>query len=157
MPRPMRGADNLDFSFSGLKTALRRAAEERAPLTDSDVANLCASFQRSVGDVVVDRLARAMERFALDAGSASTIVVAGGVAANRYLRERMENAAAERGFTFVAPPPHLCTDNAVMIAHAGAMRLAAGMGAFEPTPRPRWPLDETCAPVVGTGKRGAKV
>ena len=157
LPRPMKGSDGLDFSFSGLKTAVRRAAEARSPLTDVGVADLCESFQAAVGDVVVDRLARAMERFRADAGLMPTLVVAGGVAANRYLRGRMEAVAADHGFRFVAPPPKLCTDNAAMIAHAGLMRLRAGVPTEEPTPRPRWPLDEASAPRVGSGRRGAKV
>ena len=156
LPRPMRGADGLDFSFSGLKTALRRAAEARVPLSEAAIANLCASFQAAIGDVVDDRLVRAMKRFTDRFGHAGTLVVAGGVAANRYLRERLERTASEQGFAFVAPPPRLCTDNAAMIAHAGAMRLAADLPIEAPSPRPRWPLDEASAPRVGSGKRGAK-
>ena len=156
LPRPMHGSSGLDFSFSGLKTALRRAAEASVPLADAAIADLCASFQAAVGDVVVDRLARAMDRFGASAPT-PTLVVAGGVAANRYLRGRMEETARSNGFGFVAPPPRLCTDNAAMIAHAGALRLAAGLPAEPPVPRPRWPLDEASAPRIGSGRRGAKV
>ena len=156
LPRPMKGHDSLDFSFSGLKTAVRRAATAHAPVSERVVADLCASFQAAVADVLADRLSQAMERFAAEHPEAAhTLVVAGGVAANKALRARMEAVADERGYAFVAPPPRLCTDNAAMIAHAGAMRLAAGM-VEPPHPRPRWPLDGEAAPRVGSGKRGPK-
>ena len=156
LPRPMRGHASLDFSFSGLKTALRRAAQAAAPLSEGDVADLCASFQGAVADVLEDRVGRALGRFADEEGTGGAVVVAGGVAANRALRERLERVARAHGSRLVAPPLRLCTDNAAMIAHAGALRLAAGEAGADLSPRPRWPLDADAAPRVGSGRRGAK-
>ena len=157
LPRPMKGHASLDLSFSGLKTAVRRAAEAAAPLDGRGVADLCASFQAAVADVLDDRLARAMALFVeRHPGAARLLVVAGGVAANRFLRGRMEALAAGGGFAFLAPPPRLCTDNAAMIAHAGALHLRVGRAGEDLTPRPRWPLDGAAAPAIGSGKRGAK-
>lgn len=149
LPRPMRGQPGFDFSFSGLKTAVRRAAQSGASTPD-----LCASFQHAVADVLDDRVGRALARYGEEDG-VGALVVAGGVAANRFLRGRLEALAARHGHRFVAPPPALCTDNAAMIAHAGALRLRAGLGG-EASPRSRWPLDEGAAPRVGFGRRGAK-
>ena len=149
LPRPMRGKPGCDFSFSGLKTAVRRAAAEGA-----EVADLCASFQSTVADVLDDRVGRALRRYFEEDGR-GTLVVAGGVAANRFLRARLEALAERHGHRFVAPPPKLCTDNAAMIAHAGALRLLAGLEG-DATPRSRWPLDGDAAPRVGFGRRGPK-
>jgi N6-L-threonylcarbamoyladenine synthase len=88
-----------------------------------------------------------------------SLVVAGGVAANKTIRATLEMLCAKAGFTFVAPPMELCTDNAAMIAWAGVERIRAGLGggdAMAFAPRSRWPLDEVSAPVVGSGRRGAK-
>ncbi|MEL6747633.1 MAG: tRNA (adenosine(37)-N6)-threonylcarbamoyltransferase complex transferase subunit TsaD [Pseudomonadota bacterium] len=151
-PRPLTGRgfeDTLDMSFSGLKSAVRRAAETSDPVP---VADICASFQRAVGDVLADRVARAMETF--DAPSA--IVAAGGVAANTALRERLQGVAAARGWRWVAPPARLCTDNAAMIAWAGVERLQAGMVEADAGIRPRWPLDTDAATKIGSGRKGAK-
>ena len=158
LPRPLVGSDGCDFSFSGLKTAVRRVAVAEAPMNEQAVAALCAAFQHAVAAVLDDRVGRAMARFAGECrGRAPSLVVAGGVAANAFLRERLQALCDARGFAFVAPPLALCTDNAAMIAHAGARRLAAGLPNPEPAPRPRWPLDEAATPRVGFGKRGAKV
>ena len=159
LPRPMLGKPGCDFSFSGLKTAVRRTAIAAAPMTERQIADLCAAFQHAVADVLDDRLRRAIDRFAgqYPRQRAPNLVVAGGVAANAFLRGRLGALAEDRGFGFVAPPLQLCTDNAAMIAHAGALRLRAGLEPHEATPRPRWPLDEASAPRLGHGKRGAKV
>ncbi len=148
LPRPMKGRDNCDFSFSGLKTAVRKIVEGLTdPLRPADVADLAAAFQEAVADVLADRCARAMERFREAHGPGRPLVVAGGVAANKTLRGVLETVAAEGGFGFAAPPPALCTDNAVMIAWAGVERLRrGGADGFDFRPRPRWPLDETIAP-----------
>ncbi|HEY9011245.1 MAG TPA: tRNA (adenosine(37)-N6)-threonylcarbamoyltransferase complex transferase subunit TsaD, partial [Devosia sp.] len=114
-PRPLLKEKTLDFSFSGLKTAVRLAAEEIAPLSDQDVADICASFQAAVAEVVRVRAAQALERL----GPGATLVVAGGVAANRQIRAALEARCARSNFRFVAPPHALCTDNAAMIAWAG--------------------------------------
>ena len=130
-----------DFSFSGLKTAVRLVVE-KLPTNDSQaIADLCASFQRTVGDVLVDRCGNA-----LALSSMTTLVVAGGVAANRYLRGRLEELAASHGARLVAPPVSLCTDNAAMIAWAGIERLRLGrIDGLDFAPRPRWPLDPHAA------------
>ena len=137
LPRPMWRKPGCDFSFSGLKTAVRQAIE-KLPADDSRaVADLCASFQRTVGDVLVDRCTNA-----LAASPSSTLVVAGGVAANVYLRSRLEALPVR----LVAPPIKLCTDNGAMIAWAGLERLRLGqVDTLDFRPRPRWPLDPAAA------------
>ena len=158
LPRPLKGAAGCDFSFSGLKTAVRQVAEANAPLSDRDLADLCAGFQMAVGDVLEDRLRHAVA--ACRSGpqaSPDHLVAAGGVAANLYLRKRLERAAAALGLSFVAPAPDLCTDNAAMIAWAGASRLGEGYPAHRNiAARARWPLDETAEPVIGSGRKGAR-
>ena len=146
-PRPMRGRDGCDFSFSGLKTAVRRAVSDLGGTVDGrDVADVCASFQAAVGDVLVDRCARAMRTFDSQHGATGghrTLVVAGGVAANRFLRSRLLALCGSDGYRFVAPPQELCTDNAVMIAWAGIERLRSGRtDELDFAPRPRWPLED---------------
>jgi len=160
-PRPMKGEARPDFSFSGLKTAVRQAAMAIAPLTVRDVADICASFQAAVTDALADRVTRALARFSAEFPDAShpALVVAGGVAANRQVRETLEALCARHGFGFVAPPLALCTDNAAMIAWAGIERIRAGFtgeDGMDFAPRSRWPLDSVSEPVVGSGRRGAK-
>lgn len=160
-PRPMKGSAQPDFSFAGLKTAVRQAATAAAPLSDKDVADICASFQAAVSDALADRVARSLARFRDEFPdiAAPALIVAGGVAANRKIREALENQCSRNGFRFIAPPLELCTDNAAMIAWAGIERIRAGLpgdNAFAFVPRSRWPLDEVSAPVVGSGRRGAK-
>ena len=161
LPRPMKGSAQPDFSFAGLKTAVRQAATAAAPLSDKDVADICASFQAAVSDALADRVGRSLARFRVEyPGIASpALVVAGGVAANRQIRAALEAQCGRNGFRFIAPPQALCTDNAAMIAWAGIERIRAGLAgddAFGFVPRSRWPLDEVSAPVVGSGRRGAK-
>jgi tRNA N6-adenosine threonylcarbamoyltransferase len=137
LPRPLWRKPGCDFSFSGLKTAVRQAVEKLPAGDKQAVADLCASFQRTVGDVLADRCANA-----LALAPSSTLVVAGGVAANVYLRGRLEKTASEHGARLVAPPVKLCTDNGAMIAWAGLERLRLGMtDVLDFRPRPRWPLD----------------
>ncbi|MCK5933104.1 MAG: tRNA (adenosine(37)-N6)-threonylcarbamoyltransferase complex transferase subunit TsaD [Fulvimarina manganoxydans] len=160
LPRPMRGEVKLDFSFSGLKTAVRLAAERAAPLDEQAVSDLCASFQAAAAASVGDRIARALARFReeLPEIASPVLAVAGGVAANRTIRAVLEGEANAAGFAIVAPPLKLCTDNAAMIAYAGLERFEAGrLDPLDTPVRPRWPLDETALPVVGFGRRGAKV
>jgi N6-L-threonylcarbamoyladenine synthase len=141
LPRPMWRKPGCDFSFSGLKTAVRQTVEKLPAGDARAIANLCASFQRTVGDVFADRCANA-----LALAPSSTLVVAGGVAANAYLRGRLEEVAASHGAKLVAPPVGLCTDNGAMIAWAGAERLRLGqVDALDFRPRPRWPLDPAAA------------
>ncbi len=147
LPRPMRGRPVLDFSFSGLKTAVRHAAEALPqPLSPRDQADLAASFQGAVADVLEDRCRRALKRFAEDYGQAGPLVIAGGVAANRFLRDRLSRLAEAEDSRLVAPPQKLCTDNAAMIAWAGVERLRLGLtDSLDFAPRPRWPLEELSA------------
>jgi N6-L-threonylcarbamoyladenine synthase len=148
LPRPMLGRHVADFSLSGLKTALRLEAEKVAPLSDQDVADLCASFQQAVVDVVADRLRSGLKLFRSRIGMPTALVCAGGVAANQAIRKVLHRVAFEIGTTLVAPPPALCTDNGAMIAWAGAERLALGLtDGLDFAPRARWPLEEVRKPV----------
>ncbi|HZR61372.1 MAG TPA: tRNA (adenosine(37)-N6)-threonylcarbamoyltransferase complex transferase subunit TsaD [Xanthobacteraceae bacterium] len=149
LPRPMSGRHDADFSLSGLKTALRLEAEKIAPLSNQDVADLCASFQQAVVDVVLDRLRLGMRMFRERVGTPSAVVCAGGVAANQAIRKVLHRVAFEAGTSLVAPPPALCTDNGAMIAWAGAERLALGLtDSLGFAPRPRWPLDQVAKPAA---------
>jgi tRNA N6-adenosine threonylcarbamoyltransferase len=149
-PRPMIGRDELHFSFSGLKTAVRYAAQEIEPLGEQDIADLCASFQDAVADILIDRLGRMLDRHGTT--PPLPLVVAGGVAANQYLRVTIEKLATDRGTRLVIPPPALCTDNGAMIAWAGAERLALGMtDPLNTGPRARWPLDPDAVRAPGAG------
>ena len=146
LPRPMLGRSALDFSFSGLKTAVRHlvAGFESTALAPEQVADIAASFQAAVGDVLEDRCARALETFAAESGRPGPLVIAGGVAANQALRGRLSAVATRAGTSLVAPPPALCTDNAAMIAWAGIERLRLGRSdRLDFAPRPRWPLEQT--------------
>ena len=155
LPRPMHGRKDADFSLSGLKTALRLEAERIAPLSDQDVADLCASFQQAIVDVVYDRLRAGLMTFRTRFGSPTALVAAGGVAANQAIRKVLNRLAFEVGITLVAPPLELCTDNGAMIAWAGCERLALGLtDSLDVAPRARWPLDEIAA-AEGARKRTA--
>jgi N6-L-threonylcarbamoyladenine synthase len=153
LPRPLKGAAGCHFSFSGLKTAVRRTVERlKRPLSDKDVADMAAAFQAAVGDVLADRSANAMAEFRRLHGSGHAFVIVGGVAANRYLRGRLERLCAQEGFDVVAPPASLCTDNAAMIAWAGIEHLRAGLSSpLDFAARPRWPLDPDAPKAVGAG------
>jgi N6-L-threonylcarbamoyladenine synthase len=144
LPRPMAGRHDANFSLSGLKTALRLEAEKIAPLSDQDVADLCASFQQAVVDMVMDRLRLGLKLFREQVGMLpAALVCAGGVAANQAIRKVLHRLAFEIGTTLVAPPPALCTDNGAMIAWAGAERLALRLtDPLDFAPRARWPLDQ---------------
>ncbi|HKW52848.1 MAG TPA: tRNA (adenosine(37)-N6)-threonylcarbamoyltransferase complex transferase subunit TsaD, partial [Stellaceae bacterium] len=146
LPRPMQGRKEADFSLSGLKTALRMDAEKIAPLSDQDVADLCASFQHAVVEVVLDRLRAGLRLFRTQYGAPTALVAAGGVAANQAIRKVLHRLAFEVGTVLVAPPLELCTDNGAMIAWAGCERLALDMtDGHEIAPRARWPLDDLAA------------
>jgi len=146
LPRPMHGRKDADFSLSGLKTALRLEAEKIAPLSDQDVADLCACFQQAIVDVVFDRLRAGLLLFRARFGTPTALVAAGGVAANQSIRKVLNRLAFEVGAGLVLPPPELCTDNGAMIAWAGCERLALGLtDSLHVAPRARWPLDEIAA------------
>jgi N6-L-threonylcarbamoyladenine synthase len=143
LPRPMYGRPEPNFSLSGLKTALRLEAEKIAPLSNQDVADLCASFQQAVVDVIMDRLRVGLRLFREGYGTPTALVAAGGVAANQAIRKVLHRLAFEAGTVLVAPPMELCTDNGAIIAWAGCERLALGLtDALDVTARARWPLDE---------------
>ena len=147
LPRPMRGRNDANFSLSGLKTALRLEAEKIAPLSNQDVADLCASFQQAIVEVVLDRLRTGLRIFRTKFGAPTALVAAGGVAANQAIRKVLHRLAFEVGTVLVAPPLELCTDNGAMIAWAGAERLAIGLAdPLEFAPRARWPLDQVSGP-----------
>ena len=159
-PRPLLDRAGCDMSFSGLKTALRRASEavavEKGGITKQDRADLCAGFQAAVSDVLAEKSRRAMTEFSARFGK-TTIAVAGGVAANKTIGEALQNAAQSMNFGFLAPPLKLCTDNAAMIAWAGIERYQSGeFDDLSLVARPRWPLDGTAKPMLGSGKKGAK-
>ncbi|SOD98919.1 tRNA (adenosine(37)-N6)-threonylcarbamoyltransferase complex transferase subunit TsaD [Caenispirillum bisanense] len=148
-PRPMKGRPGCDFSFSGLKTSVRQMVETLppGPLSEQDKADLAAGFQAAVVDSIADRVKRALAGF-----RGTAFVVAGGVAANSALREKLQALAAQAGLPFVAPPLRLCTDNAAMIAWAGIERLKAGESdPLDFRPRPRWPLDPDAPKSTGAG------
>lgn len=142
-PRPLLKEDRLDFSFSGLKTAVRLAAEQRAPLTDQDVADIAASFQHTVAEIVVARTRAALARYGREISDAPLrLVVAGGVAANQTIGAGLRRVATETGAELVIPPIALCTDNGAMVAWAGAERLALGAhDGLDIAAKARWPLD----------------
>jgi N6-L-threonylcarbamoyladenine synthase len=129
--------------LSGLKTALRLEAERIAPVSERDIADLCASFQLAIIDTIHDRLRAGLRAFARRYGRPNALVAAGGVAANKAVRKVLQHVATEAQIALVVPPPALCTDNGAMIAWAGAERLAAGLtDPLDFAPRARWPLEE---------------
>ncbi|QFU07087.1 tRNA N6-adenosine threonylcarbamoyltransferase [Rhodobacteraceae bacterium THAF1] len=152
-PRPLLDRDGCDLSFSGLKTAVLRARDGalvNGALPSSVRADICAGFQAAVADVLAEKARRAL----LLCPDATAFAVAGGVAANGAVRTALEQVTP---IPFLAPPLALCTDNAAMIAWVGSELFALGRRDGMDLPaRPRWPLDEDAAPMLGSGKRGAK-
>jgi N6-L-threonylcarbamoyladenine synthase len=143
LPRPLVGSGEPHFSFAGLKSAVQRAVAS-GDYRPEDVAS---SFQRAVVDCLADRTA-----LALGKTDAPALVVAGGVAANSAIRKALAQLAAREGRAFSVPPAWLCTDNAAMIAWAGAERLAAGLtDSLDAPARARWPLDPEAERVRGAG------
>ena len=157
LPRPLLDREGCDMSFSGLKTAVLRTRDglvaEQGGLHEQDRADLCASFQAAVRDVLAEKSRRAL------AGQSdlTCFAVAGGVAANQTLRAALEDVAAAQDVPFLAPPLKLCTDNAAMIAWAGWEAYREGQrDGMDLAARPRWPLDRTSPALIGSGKKGAK-
>jgi N6-L-threonylcarbamoyladenine synthase len=143
LPRPLKGRAGCDFSFSGLKTAMRQIVEQCGALAPETVADLAAAVELAICDTLIDRTANAVAWFRRDHPAGRCLVAAGGVAANRMLRTRLAALAADAGLDFVAPPPELCTDNGAMIAWAGIERLRLGLtDGLDAPVRPRWPLDD---------------
>ena len=161
LPRPLLDRPGCDLSFSGLKTAVLRTRDavvaEKGGLTEQDRADLCAGFQCAVVDVLREKSSRALAEYKHVAPKYPAFAVAGGVAANRAIRTSLETVSDIAGVKFTAPPLSLCTDNAAMIAWAGLELDRAGMPGMEPLiARPRWPLDQKQAALLGSGKKGAK-
>jgi N6-L-threonylcarbamoyladenine synthase len=157
-PRPMLDRPGCDMSFSGLKTAVLRARDQlvaaQGGLFASDRADLCAGFQMAVADVLAEKTRRALT---LAGPGLTALAVAGGVAANGVLRDRLTGVADAAGLDPIAPPLRLCTDNAAMIAFAGLEAFRAGhRDGMQLAARPRWPLDTTSPALVGAGRKGPK-
>jgi N6-L-threonylcarbamoyladenine synthase len=154
LPRPMLGRDNADFSFAGLKTAVVHATRANRRLLPEDVA---ASFQQAVVDIVIDRTRYALQRFRTEyPDEPPRFVVAGGVAANRAMRDALADLCAAEGFEFCTPPASLCTDNAAMVAWVGVERAATQLfDDLDFAPRARWPLQELAGPLEPARSRAA--
>lgn len=160
LPRPMLNSDDCNMSFSGLKTAVRKVIEsfsedgkiEHCILEKNEIADICASFQEALGDCLIKKLEKAIKYFKEKYPEGNELVVSGGVAANSYIRKRMQELSDKNGMVFQAPPMRLCTDNGVMIAWAGLERFRKGMvNDLDFKPRPRWPLDEMAPKAIGAG------
>jgi N6-L-threonylcarbamoyladenine synthase len=148
----MLGRPDCNFSFSGLKTALRQRVEALRPLSPETVANLAAGFEIAVAESIADRVKRAITAARERAPDLTALVVAGGVAANQRLRTRLAETAAKASLPLVAPPIQLCTDNAAMIAWTGLEHLKRGeTSTLDFAPRPRWPLDAEAPALRGAG------
>ena len=161
LPRPLLDRPGCDLSFSGLKTAVLRVRDgivaEKGGLTEQDRADICASFQAAVAEVLAEKSARALSVFLAETPASPSFAVAGGVAANQAIRAGLETVSAQHWVRFVAPPLALCTDNAAMIAWAGIELYRAGrQDGFDLVARPRWPLDDSQPALLGGGKKGAK-
>lgn len=148
LPRPLRHDGSCNFSFSGLKTALRTRARAMEPVSETDIADLAASFQTALTDCLTERCTNAMKRFAGDHPSADKkLVIAGGVAANSFINQHLSSAAQNMRFSLACAPAQFCTDNAAMIAWAGAERLLERQAdSLEIAPRARWPLSQVTPP-----------
>ncbi|MBB5018580.1 N6-L-threonylcarbamoyladenine synthase [Chitinivorax tropicus] len=141
LPRPMLHSPDLDFSFSGLKTAVLTLVREQKQLDDSTRADICAAFQEAMVEVLVAKSLKALKQT-----GHRQLVIAGGVGANKQLRQHLDAAASRKRFSVFYPPLEFCTDNGAMIAFAGALRLSQaqrGSGSFGV--RPRWDLGSLCA------------
>jgi N6-L-threonylcarbamoyladenine synthase len=161
LPRPLLDRPDCNLSFSGLKTAILRERDaivsKKQGLTRQDRADLCASFQAAVVDVLATKTRRAMVHYLDLNPSSPSLAVAGGVAANGAIRMALEAVAREYSAAFCAPPLALCTDNAAMIAFAGGLQYLNGQSDdLSLSARPRWPLDNRQPALIGSGKKGPK-
>lgn len=160
-PRPLLDRPGCDLSFSGLKTAVLRARDEliarQVGITVQDRRDLAAGFQAAVAAVLAEKTRRALDHLLAQSPGPATFAVAGGVAANAAIRTALQSVCHATGARFLAPPLSLCTDNAAMIAWAGLERFrSGGTDGMDLIARPRWPLDPMAAPMIGSGKKGAK-
>lgn len=163
LPRPLWGREGCDFSFAGLKTAVLRLVQNLCvngkKLDDDNINDICASFQYTINRILLNRLENAFKMSKL-IGVDCRLVLAGGVAANFYIREKLIDFCNLNGWKFFAPKLEYCGDNGAMIALVGLEKLALGqVSNLNIAPRPRWPLDENSEPINlknGWGKKGAK-
>ena len=155
LPRPMKGKPGCDFSFSGLKTAVRQALADLGDnVTDQDKADLAASFQVAAVDALLSRVKQSLKIFKTDYPDATNMVIAGGVAANKHLRAELDHMLAKYKLNLVVPPPRLCTDNGAMIAWAGLERLRRGENdSLDLAAKARWPLDPDAEPAPFAGHK----
>ncbi len=162
LPLPLINRKNCDLSFSGLKTAIKREVDQlinnNGILTDTDVKNLCASFQNAVVEIFINKTKKAMSMYKKYYPSVShKIAIAGGVAANRTIGSALTRVTRDFNFDLIIPEPTLCTDNAAMIAFAGSeLFLKNKFTPQDLIPRARWPLDSNAIPMIGYGKKGPK-
>ncbi len=156
LPRPMKGRKEMDFSFSGLKTSIRNHVENlpEGNLKREDIADLSFAFETAMTEILSERILKAMHKFKTEYPHAAKniLVVSGGVAANKSIRESLDNLCKEHNFELYAPPLRLCSDNAAMIAWAGLERLKNGENdPLDFKAKPRWPLDPDAPKRHGAG------
>lgn len=160
LPHPLSNSTDLNLSFSGLKTAVRKIIESYSPdgkiehsiINEKDTADICACFQKTATECLTSKLEKAIQIFKKNCPNGKDLVVAGGVAANQYLRNALKDLAERNKLIFSAPPIRFCTDNGVMIAWAGLERFQNGYtNELDFKPRPRWPLDENAPKAAGAG------
>ncbi|WP_370931516.1 tRNA (adenosine(37)-N6)-threonylcarbamoyltransferase complex transferase subunit TsaD [Bartonella sp. DGB1] len=158
-PKPLWGEKRLDFSFSGLKTAVRRQIEQLQPLSQKDIADICASFQQVIVEILNERCLLSFKEFQHQYPNLASynFVISGGVASNQVIRDSLKILANKYNFNFIVPEPKLCTDNAVMIAWTAAQYFANNIThSLDFAPKSRWPLDQKSRPIIGFGRKGAK-